>query len=126
MRRAVFLAIGCLARRHDVWRGRPDNKNTRFHRKPSAQLTQHGAPSIHRANIRAAAYYIAFGPHGPRRPTPPDEGRKVFFLSAAVIAGACLVFAITRMFANPQRPRTMTKEWQEATEEYMKVCWQPP
>lgn len=25
------------------------------------------------------------------------------------------------MFANPVRPRTMTKEWQEATEEYMKV-----
>jgi cytochrome c oxidase subunit 4 len=25
------------------------------------------------------------------------------------------------MFANPIRPRTMTKEWQEATEEYMKV-----
>lgn len=33
------------------------------------------------------------------------------------------------MFANPVRPRTMTKEWQEATEEYLKVrillfgCW---
>jgi hypothetical protein len=25
------------------------------------------------------------------------------------------------MFASPIRPRTMTKEWQEATEEYMKV-----
>lgn len=25
------------------------------------------------------------------------------------------------MFASPVRPRTMTKEWQEATEEYLKV-----
>lgn len=67
------------------------------------------------------AYFIAFGPHGPRRPPPPDEGRKVLFLSVAVCFGAFAVFAFTRMFASPIRPRTMTKEWQEATEEYMKV-----
>lgn len=69
----------------------------------------------------SAAYYIAFGPHGPRRPPPPDESRKVFFLSSAIIAAAVVVFSITRMFANPVRPRTMTKEWQEASEEYLKV-----
>lgn len=69
---------------------------------------------------KKAAYYIAFGPHGPRRPPPPDEGRKVFFLASAVIAAAVVLFSITRMFANPVRPRTMTKEWQEASEEYMK------
>jgi hypothetical protein len=68
------------------------------------------------------AYYIAFGPHGPRRPPPPDEGRNVFFLSAGVIAAAFAVFAFSRMFASPIRPRTMTKEWQEASEEYLKVC----
>jgi cytochrome c oxidase subunit 4 len=70
---------------------------------------------------KKAAYFIAFGPHGPRRPPPPDEGRKVLFLSTAVIFGAFAVFAFTRMFASPIRPRTMTKEWQEATEEYMKA-----
>ncbi|KAF2640896.1 COX4-domain-containing protein [Massarina eburnea CBS 473.64] len=69
---------------------------------------------------KKAAYFIAFGPHGPRRPPPPDEGRRVFFLSASVIAAAVIVFSITRLFANPVRPRTMTKEWQEATEEYMR------
>lgn len=69
---------------------------------------------------KKAAYYIAFGPHGPRRPPPPDEGRNVFLLSSAVIAGAIAIFAMTRMFANPVRPRTMTKEWQEASEEYLK------
>jgi hypothetical protein len=67
------------------------------------------------------AYYIAFGPHGPRRPPPPDEGRNVFFLSAGVICAAFAIFAFTRMFASPIRPRTMTKEWQEASEEYLKV-----
>lgn len=36
--------------------------------------------------------------------------------------GAFAVFAFTRMFASPIRPRTMTKEWQEASEEYLKVC----
>ncbi|KAI4662733.1 Cytochrome c oxidase polypeptide 5, mitochondrial [Alternaria viburni] len=69
---------------------------------------------------KKAAYYIAFGPHGPRRPPPPDEGRNVFLLSSAVIMGAFAVFAFTRMFASPIRPRTMTKEWQEASEEYLK------
>ncbi|EOA88365.1 Cytochrome c oxidase subunit 5B [Exserohilum turcicum] len=75
---------------------------------------------------KKAAYYIAFGPHGPRRPAPPDEGRNVFLLSSAVIAGAFAIFAFTRMFASPVRPRTMTKEWQEATEEYLKAQGSEP
>ncbi|KAH7118001.1 mitochondrial cytochrome c oxidase-like protein subunit V [Dendryphion nanum] len=74
---------------------------------------------------KKAAYYIAFGPHGPRRPSPPDEGRKVFLLSAAVIGAAVAVFSFTRLFANPVRPRTMTKEWQEASEEYLKASSEP-
>ena len=45
----------------------------------------------------------------------------MFLLSTAVIAAAVVVFSLTRVFANPQRPRTMTKEWQEASEEYLKV-----
>ncbi|KAH7411649.1 cytochrome c oxidase subunit IV-domain-containing protein [Phaeosphaeria sp. MPI-PUGE-AT-0046c] len=69
---------------------------------------------------KKAAYYIAFGPHGPRRPAPPDEGRNVFLLSAGVIAAAFAIFTFSRMFASPIRPRTMTKEWQEASEEYLK------
>jgi cytochrome c oxidase subunit 4 len=69
---------------------------------------------------KKAAYFVAFGPHGPRRPPPPDEGRKVLFISLAVIAGSFAVFTFTRMFASPIRPRTMTKEWQEASEEYLK------
>ncbi|KAF2744593.1 COX4-domain-containing protein [Sporormia fimetaria CBS 119925] len=70
---------------------------------------------------KKAAYYIAFGPHGPRRPPPADEGRKVIFITLATIAGSVALFFFTRMFASPHRPKTMTKEWQEATEEYMQA-----
>jgi len=69
---------------------------------------------------KKAAYFVAFGPHGPRRPPPPDEGRKVLFLTLGCIFTAFAVFGTTRMFASPIRPRTMTKEWQEASEEYLK------
>ncbi|KAF2200254.1 cytochrome c oxidase polypeptide V mitochondrial precursor [Delitschia confertaspora ATCC 74209] len=69
---------------------------------------------------KKAAYYVAFGPHGPRRPPPADEGRKVLFWSISLIGAGVALFAATRMFASPIRPKTMTKEWQEATEEYMK------
>jgi hypothetical protein len=101
------------------WLSRSGRRFAGYARKPSQNHPQ--AP--HADYLPCIAYYIAFGPHGPRRPAPPDEGRKVFLLSMAVIGAACVVFAITRMFANPARPRTMTKEWQEATEEYMKVRW---
>jgi cytochrome c oxidase subunit 4 len=70
--------------------------------------------------LRATAYFVAFGPHGPRRPPPPDEGRKVLFITLGCIFTAFAVFGTTRMFASPIRPRTMTKEWQEASEEYLK------
>lgn len=70
---------------------------------------------------KKAAYYIAFGPHGPRRPPPADEGRKVLFLTLALTGAGVAIFAFTRIFANPVRPRTMTKEWQEASEEYLKA-----
>jgi hypothetical protein len=71
--------------------------------------------------LRATAYFVAFGPHGPRRPPPPDEGRKVLFITLGCIFTAFAVFGTTRLFASPIRPRTMTKEWQEASEEYLKV-----
>lgn len=44
--------------------------------------------------------------------------RYTFF---AIVASAVL-FGATRSFAR-QEPRTMTKEWQEASNEYMKVRW---
>lgn len=70
--------------------------------------------------FRFTAYWIAFGPHGPRALPPPDQGRKVALGTAiGVLVSAVLFFGI-RAFAGPP-PKTMTKEWQEASNEYLKV-----
>ncbi|PGH18875.1 hypothetical protein AJ79_00291 [Helicocarpus griseus UAMH5409] len=68
---------------------------------------------------KKAAYWIAFGPHGPRAETPKGEGFKVFIQVLKYVAISAGVFYATRLFAQPP-PRTMTKEWQEATNEYAK------
>ncbi|ODH46441.1 hypothetical protein GX48_07460 [Paracoccidioides brasiliensis] len=68
---------------------------------------------------KKAAYYIAFGPHGPRAETPKGEGVKVFVQVMKYVAISFVVFYTIRMFANPP-PKTLTKEWQEATIEYAK------
>ena len=67
------------------------------------------------------AWWIAFGPHGPRALDPPGEGRKVFFYVCIGLAVSTLVFYLVHSMARPP-PKTMTKEWQEATNEYLKVC----
>ncbi|KAK6436047.1 Cytochrome c oxidase subunit 5B, mitochondrial [Oleoguttula sp. CCFEE 5521] len=68
---------------------------------------------------KKAAYWIAFGPHGPRAQTPPGEGRQVFLYTMLGIGAAGALFGFTRYFARPP-PRTMTKEYQEATNEYLR------
>ncbi|KAF2755668.1 putative cytochrome c oxidase polypeptide 5, mitochondrial [Pseudovirgaria hyperparasitica] len=68
---------------------------------------------------KKAAYWIAFGPHGPRTPPPPGQGWRVFVGTTQAIVVSLLIFAATRMFARDP-PRTMTKEWQAASEEYMR------
>ncbi len=67
------------------------------------------------------AYWIAFGPHGPRALPDPNEGWKVAQLVLYLIGASAVVFAALRYFARPA-PKTMTKEWQEMTNEYMKAC----
>lgn len=63
-----------------------------------------------------AAYWIAFGPHGPRAQDPPGEGTRVFFGTAIAVGVSLALFSFTRLFAKPPPP-TMTKEWQEAANE---------
>lgn len=123
MRRALNSAIECWERSYDVRIRVPDvrTRAAAFSYKLVEDHCESQYEGIELTYLSSTAYYIAFGPHGPRRPPPPDEGRKVFFLTSAIIAAAVVVFSLTRIFANPVRPRTMTKEWQEATEEYMKV-----
>jgi len=66
------------------------------------------------------AYWIAFGPHGPRTMPPPGEGMKVFTYTMIGVGVSAVIFGIVRYFARGT-PRTMTKEYQEATNEYLKV-----
>lgn len=66
------------------------------------------------------AWWIAFGPHGPRAETPPGEWGRVFLYTGIAVAVSIVIFVIGHSFSKPP-PRTMTKEWQEATNEYLKV-----
>jgi len=68
---------------------------------------------------KKAAYYIAFGAHGPRAQAPPGENTKVFIYTMIGVAVAGGIFFGTRSFARGT-PHTMTKEWQEATNEYFR------
>ncbi|KAI5367899.1 Putative cytochrome c oxidase subunit IV family [Septoria linicola] len=68
---------------------------------------------------KKAAYWIAFGPHGPRAQTPPGENTKVFAYTIVGVLAAGALFAFTRYFAR-EKPRTLNKEWQEASNEYFK------
>lgn len=73
------------------------------------------------ANLRLqTAYWIAFGPHGPRAQTPPGEGWKIVNYTLVGVAASAVLFFGTRYFARPP-PRTLSKEWQEASEEYLRV-----
>ena len=66
------------------------------------------------------AYWIAFGPHGPRAEPPPGEGKRVALGTTIGIIVSLVIFTATRIFSGPA-PKTMTKEWQEASNEYLKV-----
>ncbi|GAB1736716.1 hypothetical protein NU219Hw_g8333t1 [Hortaea werneckii] len=70
-------------------------------------------------NEKKAAYWVAFGPHGPRALPPPGENWKVFRLTMYGVLASLAIFLATRSFARGP-PRTMTKEYQEASNEYMK------
>ncbi|PWN25255.1 COX4-domain-containing protein [Jaminaea rosea] len=66
---------------------------------------------------KKAAYFVSFGPHGPRKPiTPPGQGIRTL----VGVSGLCLatfgVFYTMRQFAPPP-PKTMTKEYQEQSNE---------
>lgn len=66
------------------------------------------------------AYWIAFGPHGPRSEDPAGTGARVFWGVIAGVAASVAIFGGIRLAAKPA-PHTMTKEWQEASNELLKV-----
>lgn len=67
-----------------------------------------------------AAYWIAFGPHGPRAQTPPGEGKQVFWYTMGGLGVTAVLFFGIRAGARGSPP-TMTKEYQEASDAYLKV-----
>ncbi|KAH9953300.1 cytochrome c oxidase subunit IV-domain-containing protein [Russula dissimulans] len=69
---------------------------------------------------KKAAYYVAFGPHGPRAPVnPPGTIVKIFVGVSALVGTAGLLYAGIRAMA-PSPPKTISKEWEEATNERAK------
>ncbi|KIY46942.1 cytochrome c oxidase subunit IV [Fistulina hepatica ATCC 64428] len=67
---------------------------------------------------KKAAYYIAFGPHGPRKPiSKPGDGMKMFLATLGALGVAGALSYVIRCFPAPEAPKTMTKEWQEAMNE---------
>ncbi|ORY89552.1 cytochrome c oxidase subunit IV [Syncephalastrum racemosum] len=69
---------------------------------------------------KKAAYYIAFGPHGPREPlTKPGHSAKVWGGVAGVMVASAALFYVIRVNGE-EKPATFSKEWQEATNEYLK------
>lgn len=68
------------------------------------------------------AYWIAFGAHGPRSVPPPGENWKIFRYTMFGVAVSFALFLMIKSFARPP-PVTMTKEWQEASNEYLKVSF---
>ncbi|KAF4576379.1 Cytochrome c oxidase subunit 5A [Pleurotus pulmonarius] len=66
---------------------------------------------------KKAAYYVAFGPHGPRTPiNPPGTILKIFLGTMGLVGAAGALFLALRQIAPPP-PKTLTKEWEEASNE---------
>ncbi|PPQ81119.1 hypothetical protein CVT25_014758 [Psilocybe cyanescens] len=66
---------------------------------------------------KKAAYYVAFGPHGARTPSSqPGDNLKIFVATVGLCGAAGALYLIIQQFAQPQ-PKTLTKEWQEASNE---------
>ncbi|KAJ9124541.1 hypothetical protein QFC24_003333 [Naganishia onofrii] len=69
---------------------------------------------------KKAAYYVAYGAHGPRAPlNQPGNGLRVLGGTALAIGTAFAIFSGFRARAPPP-PKSMTKEWQEAMNEKAK------
>jgi len=66
---------------------------------------------------KRAAYYVAFGPHGSRVPaTKEGESSKVALGVFAILAATGVLWTVVRSYGG-EPPKTMTKEWQAASNE---------
>ncbi|KAI9831252.1 MAG: Cytochrome c oxidase polypeptide 5, mitochondrial [Sarea resinae] len=90
----------------DLWMALRDRMKTDWH-----ELT---------LQEKKAAYWIAFGPHGPRAQSAPGEGWKIAGYTLAGVSFALFLTWLSRLGAKPG-PSTMTKEYQEKSNEYLKA-----
>ncbi|KAJ2322570.1 Cytochrome c oxidase subunit 5B, mitochondrial [Coemansia sp. RSA 2702] len=69
---------------------------------------------------KRAIFYATYGSHNRRRVRgKPGDGMKVF---VGVVGTIALSLAVSTMMRNSvPKPRTMTKEWQEASNEYARA-----
>ncbi|KAI0086427.1 cytochrome c oxidase subunit IV-domain-containing protein [Irpex rosettiformis] len=66
---------------------------------------------------KKAAYYVAFGPHGPRAPiNPPGTTLKIAIWVTGFVGLGTALYVAARNLAQPP-PKTISKEWEEASNE---------
>ncbi|CAK9436209.1 uncharacterized protein LODBEIA_P07670 [Lodderomyces beijingensis] len=69
---------------------------------------------------KRAAYYISFGEWGPRRPLyAPGEKSQIFWIVTGSVIGSIVLFIGVKQLASPP-PKTLEREWMEASDEYLK------
>lgn len=106
-----------LANIEKRWEGMPQTEQAELWMALRDRMKENWAELT--VNEKKAAYWIAFGPHGPRAAPAADEGRKVALYTALGIFVSFAAFATMRSFAGPA-PGTMNREYQEASNEFLK------
>ncbi|KAI8100128.1 cytochrome c oxidase subunit IV [Halteromyces radiatus] len=69
---------------------------------------------------KAACYYVSFGPHGPRTPIQGEGHTFKVILGVGVVLTVSTIFFLIARAKGQEVPPSMNKEWQEATNEYLK------
>ncbi|MCJ1268362.1 Cytochrome c oxidase subunit 5A [Lobaria immixta] len=117
----------------ELWMALRDRMKTDWHeltmqeKKAGEQPLKHNVPlnfvttflAMRNTYTHWNSYWIAFGPHGPRALPPPGEGKMVFGYTMLGIGISAVIFWLIRLMARPA-PSTMNKEYQEATNEYLR------
>ncbi|KAI1006063.1 hypothetical protein K3495_g2156 [Podosphaera aphanis] len=117
MRQAHAISTPTLVDIEKRWEKMPPQEQAELWMALRDRMKSNWAELTHQE--KKAAYHLAFGPHGPRAETPPGEGRKVAGITALCVGISFVLFCAIRSFARPP-PSTMTKEYQEATNEYLR------
>ncbi|KAF7726545.1 Cytochrome c oxidase subunit 5A [Apophysomyces ossiformis] len=128
-RLAAVRTTHALGRRHASTKVSLQNLETRWKTLSTAEQNtiakhleelQKGDWKALTAEEKKAAYFLAYGPHGPRTArTTPGHGRRVFLGVCGTMTFSGLLYLTMRMNGE-EHPKTLSKEWQEATNEYLK------